>query len=174
MIDLRSKVKKLLDNGSHYVLLQRNSKTIHCYCWNEIAQESNPNCPSCMGTGWVSVIERHRTRYDSAIQIEAKPNLSILGGAGRSWIDALTMYFEHFVYPGIDDFVYEVEWDVHNSKKPVKLLRAYRVNDVFTQRGKDGRIEFYSVSVKAEITKTQMRNVIIRNMGAIENYQFTE
>lgn len=172
MIDLRKEVKKLLDNYGHYVLLQRTSRKIRCRCWSEINQEAKADCTSCIGAGWISVIERHRVRNDPAIQPITRPNLSNITTSGRSWVDALNVFFRHDAHPNIDDYIYHVGWDKDNENKPTHLIRTYKINDVYQERGMNGRIEYYVVSARAETIRTQHRKIFIRTLNGISNYEF--
>lgn len=168
MIDLRKEFKKVIDQYGHYVLLQRTSRKIRCRCWSEILQEGDVHCKICLGKGRISRIERHKVRFDSAIQIISRPSLNELTPVGRSWIDAKTFYFMHDVGLQVDDVIFEVGWD---KNRPTHLIRSYVINDTYDYRGENGRIEYKMASVKAETSRNNIRNISIRSLGPIKNYE---
>lgn len=172
MIDLRKHFDEFLRDYGHYVLLQRTSRKIRCRCWDERHKEASPDCRICLGKGWISRIERHRTRYDTAIQVVSRPNLNQLTPVGRNWVDARAFYFAHDVHPKVGDMIFEVGWHPYNPHKPTHLIRAYVINDVYPFRGDRGRIEYYMTSVKAETLQHKVRNIVVRSLGPVKNYEF--
>ncbi|MNQ37648.1 hypothetical protein D3C85_511990 [compost metagenome] len=170
-IDLRKEMDGILKEFGHYILLQRTSRKIRCRCWKEITQEADSRCTRCMGKGYISRIERHQTRYDSAIQIVSRPSLNQLMESGRNWVDARVFYFRHDTHPQVGDYIYEVGWAENDSQRPTHLISTYAINDVYAYRGDNGRIEYYIASVKSETTEKAARNVVIRSLGPVKNYE---
>jgi hypothetical protein len=171
MIDLRKEFEELINQYGHYVLLQRTSRHIRCRCFDEVRQEGDASCRVCLGKGWISRIERHKVRYDSATQIVSRPNLNQIGPIGHSWVDARVFYFKHDVHLQVGDIIYEVGWDKKNPQKPTHLIRAFAINDVYAYRGDNGRIEYQVASVRAETVNTKIRNIVIRSLGPVKNYE---
>ena len=170
-IDLRKEFNKFIEENGHYVLLQRTSRQIRCRCFDEIRKEGDAKCKLCLGKGWLSKIERHKVRYDSAIQIITRPNLNKLSPIGHSWIDGRTFYFKHDVKLQVGDVIYEVGWDAQQSQKPTHLIRTFAINDVYAYRGDNGRVEFNLASVKAETLNQKIRNIVVRSLGPVKNYE---
>jgi hypothetical protein len=171
MVDLRKEFDKFIEENGHYVLLQRTSRKIRCRCWKEFEQEGDPHCKVCLGKGWISKIERHKTRYDSAIQIISRTNLNQLGELGKSWVDGRNFYWKHDVQLQVGDVIFEVGWDPKNAHKPTHLIRAFEINDVYKYRGDNGRTEYQMTPVKAETIKFDIRNIVIRSLGPVKNYE---
>lgn len=171
MIDLRKEFTELIDDYGHYILLQRTSRKIRCRCYDEIRQEGDHDCKLCLGKGWLSKIERHKTRYDAAIQVVSRPNLNILGPTGHSWVDAKVFFFKHDTSLQVGDMIYEVGWDKRNPQKPTHLIRTYAINDTYEYRADNGRIEYRIASVKSETISTKIRNIVIRSLGPVKNYE---
>lgn len=167
-MDLRQEFNELLDEFGHYVLLHRTGRKIRCRCWNEKYQEADSNCLICGGTGWVSRIERHKIRRQRAVQVISQPNLNQQTTLGKMWIDAQSFYMHHNVYPKVGDYIYEVGW---SGYRPTHLINAYRINDVDGHRGDNGRIEFWSSAGKAETINHSFKNILVRSIGPIKNYE---
>lgn len=168
-INFRHEFNEFLRDYGYDVLLQRSGRKIRCRCWNEKYQEANPECPLCIGTGWVSRMERHTVRRKSAVQTISRPNLSQQTELGKMWIDAQTFYMHYDAHPKVGDYIYEVGWTP--SKKPTHIIHVYRINDVFSNRGENGRIEYWTVSAKSETMNQEIQNILVRSIGPIQNYE---
>lgn len=167
-IDLRAEFDEFVNDYGYDVLLHRSNKKIRCRCWNEKHQEADSRCPICTGVGWIGRIERHKLTKQSATQIISRPNLNQLTPIGRQWIDAQTLYMRHDSHPQVGDYIYEVGW---NQNRPSHLVTAYRINDVTVMRGDNGRVEYTMVSVKSENLDKKFRNIVVRSIGPIKNYE---
>lgn len=170
-INLREELDALLDEYGHYVLLQRSSRRLRCRCWHEVRREGDPNCPYCLGRGRVSRIERHKVRYSSGLSTIQRPMATTLSPVGPSWVDGKLFYFKHNVEVQTGDFIYEVGWSAKNKKKPTHLISAYLINDVYEYRGDNGRIEYKLASVRKETRNVTVKNIVLRALGPIENYE---
>lgn len=166
-INLRDEFHEIMQNYGHYILIQRTGRSIRCSCWSEKYQEAEPECSLCGGTGWLSRIERHLTRKESASQIISKPNLRQQNPTGKTWIDTHHFYFYHNVHPQVGDYIYEVGWSGH---KPTHLSRMYMINDIDPLRGDNGRIEYWTASAKAETINVDLKEQLIYQLGPIKNY----
>jgi hypothetical protein len=169
-LNLRDEFLELLTDTGFYVLLQRQSKKIHCSCWNEKYQEGKHDCTLCGGTGWVVRIERHLTRNMDANIPVAEPTMNQVSNVGRSAVQLTRWYFMHDVHPQIGDMIYEVTWDPKNPHKPTGLVAAHMINQAYAKRGDHGRIEYWSCAARSETINNKVRNIIVRSMGPIKNY----
>lgn len=170
-MDVRKEFKEILDEYGHYVLLQRTSRRLRCRCYIEINGEGDPKCPYCMGQGWVSKIERHKTRTDAATQIVSRPSLKMSSPAGSVWVDSKVFYLQHDVGIRVGDLIFEVGWDPKNPNKPTHLMRAYAINDTYDYRGDNGRIEYKIATSKGEVILSEVRNIVLRSLGPVKNYE---
>lgn len=171
-VDLRDSFDRLMDEYGYPILLQRTGRKIRCRCWNEKYQEADSHCPICLGTGWVSRMERHIIRDKSAIQVISRTNLSQETNLGKMWVDAKTIYMRHDSHPKVGDYLYVVGWKP--NQKPSHLIGAYRINDAIANRGTQGRIEYWTVSVKSENTNMDFQNIMVRSIGPIKNYELIQ
>lgn len=184
MVDLRTEFNGFMTNYGQMVLLQRMNMKIHCpNCWNEKLGEADPQCPECMGRGFLSVIERHVSRKVSSLN-EHRLQLLEQSAPGPELIDEIFWYFEWNVNPQIEDTVYEVTWDDPAQTRVRELIEMDRVTYTFPFRGIGARIEYWRVSARSrpinqEIISQNLRRVssmslqipedgIIRYAGAIQ------
>jgi hypothetical protein len=130
------------------VLVQRLNLQIHCQCWNEIEGEGEPNCDYCLGRGYLSVFERHRSRRMSSDN-EHKQQVLMQSTVGGELQDMVFWYFEYQVNPAAEDIVYEVTWADNAMTLPQRLLTAYRVNYADPFRASGGRIEYWRCACEA-------------------------
>lgn len=183
-MDVREEFQRILDEYGYYVLMQRSSRRIRCVCWDEIAEESSvtkyiertksaflKTCPRCLGQGWVSRIERHQTRRDNASQIIALPQLKKQLMLGQIATDTKVFYMKWNTVPQKGDIIYEVGWDRLNPKKPTHMIQAFEIQQPEDMRAQGGRTEFYQVTTKEVNIDTDVRNVVIRKLGPVENYE---
>jgi hypothetical protein len=52
MIDLTKEFNDLIAND-HDIILIRHNTTTHCHCWRKETATPDPNCPNCLGGGFV-------------------------------------------------------------------------------------------------------------------------
>lgn len=170
-MDLRKEFDKLLKQYGHYILLQRTSRKIRCRCFDEVRQEPLNSCSICLGKGWVSKIERHKVRYDSSIAQTSRGTLSTMTPAGAMWTDGKLFFFRHDVDMKVGDMVFEVGWDPKNPHKPTHVIRSYELTDMFEYRSDNGRIEYRAGISKSQATNNNIRNIVVRSLGPIKNYE---
>lgn len=171
-VNFRDEFDEFMKDYGYPILLQRIGGKLRCRCWNEKYQEADSRCPICVGTGWVSRMERHTVRDKSAGQAMQRMGLGQQTEIGKIWIDAKTIYMSHDTHPKVGDYVYEVGWT--NAQKPSHLIHTYRVNDIIAVRGDNGRIEYWSVSVKSETTNLSFQDIVVRSIGPIQNYEMVK
>ncbi len=184
-MDLREEFDRILGEYGHYVLLHRTSRKIRCICWNEKYKESSVElylqrtrlrvkldaCPRCLGSGWVSKIERHQVRRDNASQTVSLPDLKKQLIPGQLATGARVFYLRWNAAPQIGDYFYEVGW---NDKRPTHLIQAYQINAVEDLRGLEGRTEYFLVVCREANIDTDIRRLTLRKIGPIENYEFVK
>lgn len=171
MIDLRKEFNQLLEDYGYFILLQRTSRKIRCRCFDELRLEGDSKCRLCMGKGWVSKIERHKTRHDSAFPPTARTSLTAIHPTGPIWTDGKVFYFKHDVDLKSGDMIYEVGWDRRNHQKPTHLIKAYSISDTLEYRADNGRIEYRSGIAIGETFNSKIRNIVIRSLGPVKNYE---
>lgn len=167
-IDLRKEFMEFMDDYGHDVLLHRTGRKLRCRCWSEKYKEADSKCPICLGVGWVGRIERHSIRHKSAVQTINRTNLSVSTEMGPMWIDADTYYMRHKANPKPGDYFYKVGW---NGDKPTHLIGVYKINDVFQNRGDNGRLEYWTVSAKSQTVDQDIKDFAIRAIGPLKNYE---
>lgn len=182
-LDLRQEIRELLEESGHYVLLQRTSRKLRCVCWDEKMQESSierymqsmrlattphKECPKCLGSGWVSRIERVLTRRQLASDIISLTSRIQSLEIGKQTFDNKLFFFEHNVNPRDGDYILEVGWD---GIKPTHLINSYRIQVSNDLREKQGRIEFWQVITKEDNIGTGIKGFGVKNIGPVQNYE---
>lgn len=170
-INFRNEFDEFMEDYGYPVLLQRAGRKIRCRCWNEKYQEAESKCPICIGSGWVSRIERHTLRHKAAPVISRSGMLN-QAEVGKMWIEGRVFYMRHDSHPRVMDLIYEVGWT--ESQKPSHLMNTYRINDVVPNRGDNGRIEYWTVSTTSETTNLDWQNIVVRSIGPIQNYEMVQ
>lgn len=168
MIDLRQEVEGLIEREGHYVLLQRTSRKIRCTCWNEKYQEADPNCPYCLGKGFVSRIERHKIRRQTAVNVIALPNNIQQTPIGQLSTDTRLFFFKHDTKPKKGDIIMEVGW---RGQRPTHLITVYEISHADDMREHNGRIEFFQVTAKEKSITVPIYSFEVRKLGPIRNYE---
>lgn len=143
MIDIRKRIKGLLDEYSHNIVYIQRDERFHCECYIERSGEPMANCPKCFGTGFVVVVKRIRTRRQIATIPESLVGTNSLHEPGSLAPKAYVYYFEHMISPKVDDLILEVIWDINGVPRHVK--DKYVISAVDSQLGYKGRIEFHQV-----------------------------
>lgn len=167
-MDLRREIHGMIEETGHYVLLQRTSRRLRCGCWNEKYQEGLSTCPRCLGKGWVSRIERHKIRRQTAANIISLPTKKKQTQIGQVITDTRAFFMEHDVHPKKGDIIMEVGWD---KRRPTHLIQAFEISHADDMREQDGRIEFYQVTAIEKSIATPTRGFAVRQIGTIRNYE---
>lgn len=182
-IDLRKEVEEILEDHGHFVLLQRTSRKLRCVCWDEKMKESSierykksmgiidtdlKTCPKCVGLGWVSRIERVKTRRQLAADIISLTSRMQTLSVGQNTFDTKLFFFEHDINPKEGDYIYEVGWD---GMKPTHLINSYRIQVSNELREKQGRIEYWQVITKEDNIGTGIQGFTIKRLGPVINYE---
>lgn len=166
---MRKEFDELIEQYGHAVLMHRTGRKIRCRCFSSKYQEPEADCKFCFGTGWVGRIERHKIRGKSAVQTISRTNLGQQTEIGTMWVDAMTYYMRHNVHPQVGDLIYEVGW--RNSQKPSHLIRTYEINDTYPNRTDNGKIDYWTVSLKSRTINLDVQNILVRAIGPIKNYE---
>lgn len=143
MIDIRKRIKKLLDEYSHNIIYISRDQRFHCECYIERSGEPMADCPKCFGTGNVVEVKKMRTRRKISSVPETLIGVNKAQEAGSVAPKAYTYYLEHFTNPKKDDMILEVIWDVNGVPRHIK--DKYVISAVDQQLGYKGRIEFFQV-----------------------------
>lgn len=168
LLNLRQEIEKMIEETGHYVLLQRTSRKIRCSCWNEKNQEADPNCVYCLGKGWVSRIERHKVRRQTAVNVISLPNNIQQTPIGQLSTDTRLFFFKHDTMPKKGDIIMEVGW---KGQRPTHLIAAHEISHADDMREQRGRIEFFQVTTKEKSIATPIRAFEVRRMGPVRNYE---
>jgi hypothetical protein len=142
-LDIRLQINNFLEQYGQMVLVQRMNLNIHCpWCWNEENGEGDPQCPYCLGRGFLSVLERHVSRKMSSLN-EHRQQIMVQSAPGPEIVDEVFWYFEYDTNPQEEDMIYEVSWSDPGLTLPFKILTSYRINYSFPYRGNGGEIEYW-------------------------------
>lgn len=186
-MDIREEFNQIIEKYGFYCLMQRTSRQIRCVCWNEKEQESSveqymrathyvgtplKSCPRCLGKGWISRMERHKVRRENAVQAITLPFLKKQMTAGQVASDSQIYYMRWDTVPKKGDVIYEVGWDFRRPKKPTHLIQAFEISQPYDYREVNGRVGYYSVATKEVNFDTDVRDIVVRKLGAVENYEF--
>ena len=142
-IDIRKRIKGLLDEYSHNIVYIRRDTRFHCECFVERSGEPNPNCPKCFGTGYVVTVEKVRTRRKISSVPETLIGVNQLQQTGTIAPNSYTYYFEHDKNPVVDDLILEVIWDTQGVPRYIK--DKYLISAINPMLGYKGRVEFFQV-----------------------------
>lgn len=167
-MDLRKEFHDMIEGYGHHVLVHHTSRKIRCSCWNEKYQEPRSSCPYCFGRGWVGRMQRHKVRRETAANIISLPVRIISTAMGQVATDTMTFFMRHDSGVKVGDMIYEVGWD---KSKPTHVMSAYEVNYVDDLRGDKGRVEFLQVAVKERNSSLKMKDVRVRRVGKLVNYE---
>lgn len=182
-MDLRKEIHDIIEETGHYVLLQRTSRKLRCICWDEKHQESSIKkyiersgnfnskytaCPKCLGEGWISRIERVKTRRQTNSNIISLPGKKQQAPYGQVSIDTRLFFFEHDVNPKKGDYIMEVGWD---KNKPTHLIQMYEISYADDMREQNGRIEFWQTFTKEDTVNKGIKNFAVKRIGPITNYE---
>lgn len=167
-IDLRKEFHELMEESGHYILLQRTSRKLRCMCWNEKYQEADGSCPRCLGEGWVSRIERHLLRKQSALRINYLTTNMKQTPMGEMNVGQMNFFMEHDAKPQKGDVIMEVGW---NKQRPTHLIRTYDIADVQDYRLEKGRVEYYVASCVERSADVVIRGYAVRQLGPVKNYE---
>ena len=182
-IDLRKEVETIIEDHGHFVLLQRTSRKLRCVCWDEKLKESSikrykevtkdidtdlKECPKCLGAGWISRIERLKTRRQLAADIISLTSRLQTIETGQNTFDNKSFFFTHNVQPQDGDYIFEVGWD---GVKPTHLINSYRIQLAVDYREKGGRIEFWQAVTKEDNLGTGIQGFGIKKLGPVYNYE---
>lgn len=154
-IDLRAEIDALLEEFGFYVLLVRTNQKVHCSCWDHIYHSAKPDCPYCAGTGFVTVIEKHKTmqsRHGGTLKMESD-NIFV--------DDRVSFYFRYNVAPVTNDIVYVVGWV---GETPSGVISAYTIDSSLSYRGDNGRIEYYECVCENHPVNVSIRSVNMRRL----------
>lgn len=143
MIDVRKRIKGLLDEYGHDIIYIRRDTRFRCECYVERSGESSPECPLCYGTGYVVEIQKKRARRQVSTVPETLVGVNQTHKAGRFTPMTYTYYLEHFDEPKEEDLILEVIWDV--SGVPRFIKEKLIISAAPPQFGYKGRVEFYQV-----------------------------
>lgn len=149
MIDLRKRLKQVLQKYGHHVIYIRRDTRFHCHCYVERSGEPTADCPNCFGTGYEVSAERILVRRSIASIPETLAGANSINQAGRFSPKSYTYYFEHNFHPKESDLILEVVWDVNNIPRQVKEKMLVSASD--PQLGYKGRIEFYQVACRYDV-----------------------
>ena len=169
-LDMRAQFAELLNDYGFWVLLQRNSKRIHCTCWNEKYQEGLSTHTPCGGTGWITRIERIQTRRKEAAITVTRPDLTQEASIGRVVTNEFYWYARWDTFPRAGDLLYEVNWDNTNAIRPVSLVKVHSINAVDEYRGDNGMVIYNTIATRQTTSNLKVENLIIRSIGNMMNY----
>lgn len=164
--DLRISVADFLGKYGQMLLVQRMNMKIHCmFCWHDKLGEPDPQCPYCLGRGYLSIFERHISRKTSALNAH---RLQLLAETptGPQAVDELYWYFEYNANPQIEDMIYEVSWADPQQLVIKNLLYSYRINYSYSYRGNAGRIEYWRTSTRSRPVDEVIKE---RNLRVVTN-----
>ena len=144
-IDLRKEIKVLKDSvGFHWLALRSVALDEPCTeCSKSVDgnfDQPNPTCSTCLGIGytWIDKIIKG-FRYQFAPGFDFKADLGIINTQSRIFV------LEHDSMPKNKDYILELDLNEKTGKpkSPFKIMRSFKVQGAFPQRGDKGRIEHW-------------------------------
>ena len=171
-IDLRREMKNLLEGTAgtvrrgHWIILRRMDQRQRCFCWNEQGKgeekltddhrkydEPKPRCQVCDGDGWIYTDELHLSRRritSPEVGLAAQKEISDIGYMSVNYI---VYYLQYYVNPSNKDIIFEIELDSTGAPvRPFVFKERYAISVAESFRDQNGRIEYWRVACKMEIT----------------------
>ncbi|CDQ41817.1 hypothetical protein [Virgibacillus salexigens] len=160
-MDIRKDLRNVLDKYGYDAIYIRRDKRFRCECYSERSGgQSRTDCPNCFGTGFVTNIEKVRTRRTiSSVPeslVRARKNFEI----GNLSAKAYVYYLEHDINPKEGDLLIEAEW---KNGVPLSILEKNVISIADPQRGNKGRTEFYQIYSYFEPVRESDQNAISYN-----------
>lgn len=160
-INLRNELDALLNEFGFSVLLRRSNKNLRCSCWSHITDSADKDCLYCMGSGYVSAVEKHIT-----MQKRGKASLDMTN-ASIIIDDHISFYFRYKVHPVVNDTIYLVGW---SGDHPTNVISSYEIDRAEAFRGDYGRIEFYKCTcINEPVNINDITVSIRRNASNIDD-----
>jgi len=143
-IDLRDQMYDMLEKHGHYVFL-RQSTGRRCSCWDEAAQEADPNCSYCTGEGWLYEDVKVLGRKTFVTDPMTAAFLNKLTPLGRVSVSDQVFWIKYDKNPDRLDKILEVSLDSRGEvEKPYRIEIAWEINWAQDFRDKWGRVEFWA------------------------------
>lgn len=145
---LQQEVRRFFSTFPH-VLLIKNAERIRCFCYDTKTSSVDTKCPSCLGTGWIPTIEKHRCWHRIAIAGESLPHLISIIQPASVAIDERAFYFLPEAGPAIGDYIVVADFD----KKGLPIYQTqqfYEINYSDLRPDDNGVPVYYKVSTKKD------------------------
>lgn len=145
MVDLRREFDDIIDEFGKPYLLIRADKKQRCKCVDTLYNSARDDCPICLGTGYISSVEKVTGRDVVASIPETLPRMITMGDPANIVVPSRRFYFRHDTNPKRQDLIISCAW---NGNVPVidAYTEVYEVNHSEPKRADSGRVEYFIVS----------------------------
>ena len=154
-IDIREELAGILDRHGHQGYLRKITNQ-RCECFSVSGRdEADPDCPTCLGTGWgyldyrVLMYRIPATRLIRGARVEDLTQVGYIGPSDAEF------FLKTTIPPRQSDYILEIQTnDDRTIPQAVRIERVWDVNEVVYYRDRSGRIEYFSARCKRlDITK---------------------
>ena len=157
MINLLQEFNNIVDEFGHKVILIKPNKKQECNCLHRITRSAKPDCPICLGTGFVVYSKEILVRNVMKYSLENYKYASI----GETVINQNNFYLKSEDRPQQDDLIIQLNFE---KDKPYidEYSNIYLIDNVAPLRQESGEIAFFLCSCEAQpINKNYKLNKIL-------------
>lgn len=146
-----------------YVLIVKNNTKIRCYCYDAQTDSSDTKCPSCLGSGWIPTIEKHRCWHNTAIAGDTLTHLISVLDPGAVVVDERAFYFLPEASPQTGDYIVVADFD-KNGLPRYRTQQFYKVNHSDLRFDDHGVPTFYKASAKKDPVDAKIKSFNLYRM----------
>lgn len=167
MIDLSDELKDLIKEEGNDVLIIRQNKKIQCRCYDHLTQSTDKTCKYCLGTGYVTKVEKHRSLCVVSAVPETLSRMIRSISPANVAVESRHFYFTSNVNIDRGDLVVDVSFD--KLGRPLSDMNFFLVHFVDKKRT-GGKIQYLKASVSLDPVETSIRAFNLRKYHSITNY----
>lgn len=146
-----------------FALIVKNSQLIRCYCYNPMTRSIDTKCKTCLGTGWIPTIEKHRCWHNIALRGESLPHLIKNIDPANVVVDERAFYFLPEASPRIGDYIVVADFG-SDGLPSYHTQQFYRVNYADPKVDEKNILTYYKVSTENDPIDAEIKSFNLYNM----------
>lgn len=158
-IDIRKEFEVLQNLFSIDILYCRTDKYIRCKCYDPLFKVGSPSCSFCFGRGFLYALDRVKCIQHTLFNFIDGINQSNFGSIPTG---DESFYFKHDFHPKVGDLIIITAFNKKNM--PAEVQEVYEVRTALSNRGDNGRIEYFTVMGRLRDDKLNQINKMICNL----------